>query len=606
MPRLAIAPCLWLAFALTSYNAIDSIAAPTRVAPARADAVLQGDQKILHALNRLQFGPRPGEVEAIRQMGLGRWMEQQLNPQNIDDAAVEQKLSVFKSLNMTPSQLRLAYEADTAAFLKMLVQAQQKNGEIAPNATRRNQGRMMRRNNQVVPLRFTPTDLQTLNAKQRLVAEQIQTANLPPGTSVQAVGELANAKIVRAVESKRQLQEVLVDFWSNHFNLDVKKGQVRTLKIADEREVIRPHVLGKFRDLLGASAQSPAMLFYLDNFRSTRSFTPRNANRPRIKARGGINENYARELLELHTLGVDGGYTQKDVQEVARCLTGWSINLQTGEFQFRPLQHDNEEKIVLGQTIPAGGGKSDGEKVLDIVASHPSTARFIARKLCVRFISDEPPAKVVDRAAQVFTKTDGDLREVVRAIVFSPEFFATKAYRSKIKSPFEFAVSSVRALDGSIQVLDPSRPFNRARLVADGQTSVSGGNRGGNGRAQKSLAQQIALMGQPLFSYQAPTGWPEDSRKWVSTGALISRLNFALALTSGEVAQVQIARQPVKSETDADDHSAVLNHLISRLLSGEVSPTTRATLLKQMTPGTPVDTNQLTALVLGSPEFQRR
>jgi uncharacterized protein (DUF1800 family) len=544
----------------------------------------------------------------VREMGLGRWIEQQLNPKTLDDTAVEQKLAGLKTLQMTPRQLRLAYEVDTASFIKSLMQAQPQKAD-GGNRNKRNMRRQVQQGNG--RLQFSPAALQSLTPQQRRTIEMLQEENIPTGASVLAVGELVNAKIVRAVESKRQLQEVLVDFWSNHFNLDVKKGQVRTLKVADERDVIRPHVLGKFRDLLGASAKSPAMLFYLDNFRSTRTAQPptgrrRNAKAQMARARGGINENYARELMELHTLGVDGGYTQKDVQEVARCLTGWSFNRDSGEFQFRPFQHDDEEKEVLGQKIPAGGGIRDGERVLDILASHPATAKFIAHKLCVRFISDQPPAAAVERAAKVFRETDGDLRQVVQSIIYAPEFFSTQSYRAKIKSPFEFAVSSVRVLGGSVEVPDQARPFNRQRLIADGQTSTSGGNRGGNGRQRKSLAQQIAMMGQPLFSYQAPTGWPEDSREWVSTGALIARLNFTLALVGNEVAQVEVAPKSLVQDIAAEDHEAVLNRLFDRLLGSNASDSTRATLLKQIPSGTPADANKLTALVLGSPEFQRR
>jgi uncharacterized protein (DUF1800 family) len=236
--------------------------------------------------------------------------------------------------------------------------------------------------------------------------------------------------------------------------------------------------------------------------------------------RGGINENYARELMELHTLGVNGGYTQKDVQEVARCFTGWSINRETGEFQFRRFAHDKGEKVVLGQRIPPGGFMQDGERVLDILAKHPSTARFLARKMSMRLVSDQPPAGLVERAAQAFLKSDGDLRVLVDTIVQSKEFWSGSSYRSKIKSPFEYAVSAVRALDGTVFVPDATRPAGRTALIAVGSTSVypnAGGQRGGRGG--RSLAYEIAAMGQPLYSFQAPTGYPEKSQSWVSAGA---------------------------------------------------------------------------------------
>jgi uncharacterized protein (DUF1800 family) len=313
--------------------------------------------------------------------------------------------------------------------------------------------------------------------------------------------------------------------------------------------------------------------------------------------------------MELHTLGVDGGYTQKDVTEVARCFTGWSIDRKDGVFAYKPMMHDDGAKTVLGHYIPAGGGESDGETVLDILASHPSTAHFISYEMCQRFIADNPPATAVDRAAKVFLQTGGDLREVTRSIITSPEFFSTGAYRAKIKSPFEFAVSSVRAMGGTIDLPDPADLVDRVRLVADGGVALGGkGNaRGRNGRyARKSLAAEIGDMGQPLFSYQAPTGWSEDSSKWVSTGALVARLNFALALTGHQIAEVSVDPTKVLDGVAADDHEAVLQQLVDRIDEGDVAPATRATLLKEMPENTPANPAKMTALMLGSPEFQRR
>ncbi|MBV9866604.1 MAG: DUF1800 domain-containing protein [Abitibacteriaceae bacterium] len=578
---------------------------------------LSGDQKILHTLNRLGFGPRPGDVETVRQMGLGRWIDQQLSPESIDDSKVEGKVSRLTTLNMPANQLMLAYTADTAAFIKNLV----KEGKI-PN------GNDPINNMPATAGQVTKVDTMQLDLKpeQRRLLDMVENSGLPRGLSIQAVGELEVSKITRAVESNRQLQEVLVDFWSNHFNLDVKKGPVRTLKVVDEREVIRPHVLGTFRQLLGASAKSPAMLFYLDNARSTKEFTtplPRrnlrainqgfDKNKAARKSRGGINENYARELMELHTLGVDGGYTQKDVQEVARCFTGWSIDRQTGHFHFYPFLHDDGVKTVLGHTIPAGGGIQDGEMVLDLLAAHPSTAHFIGHKLCVRFVSDTPPAALVDRVAKTFLDTGGDLKQVVRAIAYSPEFFSTAAYRAKIKSPFEFAVSAVRALGGQVEVPDPTLQFGRVRLLVDGGASVGqgGGAKGllrrfEKGRGRNSLAEEVATMGQPLFSYQAPTGYTENSQSWVSAGALIARLNFALALTGGEVSDANISLSNLMEGIPTDNHEAVLDRLSEQLLGGGLSPATRDTLMQQMAPGTPANAAKIAALILGSPEFQRR
>jgi uncharacterized protein (DUF1800 family) len=431
------------------------------------------------------------------------------------------------------------------------------------------------------------------------------------------------------VESERQLYEVLVDFWSNHFNIDARKGPCRVLKIVDERDVIRPNVFGKFRDLLEASARSPAMLVYLDNAQNTaaRELKPVEERRrarirqlipgavpemtmtnSRSRSVGGINENYAREIMELHTLGVDGGYSQKDVQEVARCFTGWGIDLRTGEFQFHPRLHDNGSKLVLGQTIPANGGRNDVEIVLNILASHPSTAKFIATKLCRRLVSDDPPPALVARVAAVFRQADGDLRKVYETIVFSPEFFSTSTYRAKVKSPFEFAVSAVRATGGTITAGGPPPPMLRF-AIETGATFGRGGGQMGNAR-RKSLNLHIHELGQPLYAYQAPTGYPEDSRKWVNTGALIARMNFALTLTEQGLVDVGASPSQLLKGVDIDKPALVVDRLNQVLLQGQLTKPTRATLEQQVLArqddlAHTVNVSQLTALMLGSPEFQR-
>jgi uncharacterized protein (DUF1800 family) len=311
----------------------------------------------------------------------------------------------------------------------------------------------------------------------------------------QVITELTEAKLLRAVYSPRQLEEVLVDFWFNHFNVFARKAQTEVYIGAYEREAIRPHVLGRFRDLLGATARSPAMLVYLDNWQSGRN--------------GAINENYARELLELHTLGVDGGYTQDDIVAVARAFTGWTVRRpQAGGFHFARAIHDRGEKTVLGHTIRAGGGVQDGERVLDIVSRHPSTARHIAFKLAQRFVSDTPPSALVERAARRFHDTDGDLREVVRVIITSPEFFAPEAHRAKVKTPFEFVVSALRATGAE----------------------VSSG---------MAVARALIQMGMPLFLCQPPTGYDDTAEAWVSSGSLVNRINFALDLSKNRLRGVR-------------------------------------------------------------------
>ncbi|MGH7710773.1 MAG: DUF1800 domain-containing protein, partial [Gemmatimonadaceae bacterium] len=346
------------------------------------------------------------------------------------------------------------------------------------------------------------------------------------------LGDVIGARVARAVASERQLEEVMVDFWLNHFTVFAGKNIVRYYIADYEREAIRPHALGSFRDLLGAVAKSPAMLLYLDNAQSVADSTQptlaggdrfgrgamrgRLARRPQAAARldsmrarmpRGLNENYARELLELHTLGVDGGYTQKDVIETARALTGWTVpGARQGAdgFRFVPQLHDAGDKVVLGHRLAAGRGVQDGEDVLDMVASHRSTARHIAKKLVVRFVSDSAPPALVERAAATFTRTHGDIREVLRTIVTSDEFFSRVAYRAKVKSPFEVVVSAMRALGAA----------------ADTSPRTAG---------------VVALLGQPIYGHQAPNGWPETGEAWLNTGAILNRINFALAAAAGRV-----------------------------------------------------------------------
>ena len=453
------------------------------------------------------------------------------------------------------------------------------------------------------------------NAEYRkAMMEYFKENNLRPPQFL--TGELQMSRILRAVYSERQLQEVMVDFWTNHFNVFAGKGADRWLLISYDRDTIRPNTLGKFYDLLLADAKSPAMLFYLDNFQSvspnaqgqrpnqTGQTRPgaardplielmrgRNPNRnPNLsmsnnpqqqrpqqqQQRRGINENYARELMELHTLGVDGGYTQKDVQEVARCFTGWTIiaprgagaaaqgvmngpmgdmlRTKAGTFIFRPGVHDNGEKIVLGHKIPAGGGEKDGLMVLDILAHHPATAKFIATKLVRHFVSDDPPPALVDRVAQTFLKTEGDIREVLKAIFFSPEFNSAAAYRAKVKRPFELAISAVRTLGADT-----------------------------NGGPQ--FHQWIARMGQPLYGFQTPNGYSDIAENWVNTGALLERMNFALALVSNRIPGTRVDLSRFVSETRDNksiDKEKLLDRLATLIVGGEISAKTRETLLKEL------------------------
>jgi uncharacterized protein (DUF1800 family) len=371
--------------------------------------------------------------------------------------------------------------------------------------------------------------------------------------------DLMEAKLLRAIYSERQLEDLLTDFWFNHFNVFLDKGPDRYLTTSYEREAIRPHVLGKFRDLLRATAHHPAMLFYLDNWQSVADGS--------AHGKRGLNENYARELMELHTLGVDGGYTQKDVTEVARCFTGWTIfqPFRAAEFRFEARLHDKGQKTVLGVRIPAGGGQQDGERVLDILASHPSTAHFISRELAQRFVADNPPETLVRRMAATFKKKDGDLREVMKTMLSSPEFWSEGAWRSKVKSPLEMVISSVRASGAQVDWAF-------------------------------SLAQRIAELGQPLYRKVEPTGYPNASEEWVNSAGLLGRMNVALALAANKVPGVK-----VNTPREADPVV-----IARQILFFEPSRETRAAIEAGLKEKLETNGALATGLALGSPDFQRR
>jgi uncharacterized protein (DUF1800 family) len=538
-----------------------------RAAPLASGIPAHPDNKtIVHVLNRLGFGPAPGDVERLRRMGLDKYIDQQLRPETLADAGMAVRLSGLDTLAKSSRELAEDYFGPA-----LMERRRMKEQAAAQPADEAKDKRDMR----------TPEQMELMQAQRRVFTD------------------LAQQKILRAAYSERQLNEVMVDFWFNHFNVFAGKGQTRTYLTEYERDAIRPNALGTFRDLLGATAQSPAMLFYLDNWQSAAPAgapTSASANNRRGQSatagrafgrRGrfgmpppgrtiadlppaaqnrrprGLNENYARELMELHTLGVDGGYTQKDVQEVARAFTGWTIAnpRQGGGFQFEPRMHDDGEKLVLGHRLKAGGGKRDAEEVLDILAAHPSTAYFIATKLVRRFVSDQPPASLVDRAAARFSDTRGNIREVVRTIVTSPEFFAPEAYRAKVKTPFEFVAAAVRATS------------------ADAVNAMP-------------LVQAMRDLGMPPYQCQPPTGYADRADAWVNTGALLSRMNFSVALTNG--------RLPGVETTPAGSLDAARDTIVDDILAGDLAPSTRATVAKASTPA------QAIALLLGSPEFQKR
>ncbi len=586
------------------------------------------NDKVLHVLNRLGFGPRPDDVERVKRIGISAWIQKQLHPEEIDDSAVEQKLKGYPELSLSDSEIAAKYKefinADQAAA-KLRRQVRKQAAEKTPaKADATTAG----------TAQADPKAMRQAVMDDPDLMRQVRENRQELGRLAESIGllhEEFNAdKLIRAVDSQRQLQEVLVDFWSNHFNIDIRKAPCGVLKVLDDRNVIRPHVWGKFRDLLEASAKSPAMLVYLDNFQSVADEIPaltkfRKRRQAQLgstptpsvppKRKVGLNENYAREIMELHTLGVNGGYTQQDVREVARCFTGWGIGSadgtrarinrysEAGVFQFHPMVHDSGEKVVLGHHIPAGGGMRDGEIVLDLLASDRATWRHISTQLCQRLVCDEPPVSLVNKCIQTWQSTDGNLREIVRTIVTSPEFYSSDALCKKIKSPFEYAVSSVRALDGT---LDPDALVSRKQLLREANSMVRPPQGGGYiDMNTNTFLGQIGTMGQPIFQYQAPTGFPEDSRKWVSSGALISRLNFSLALTQGRISDVKL-EDPAEDAGATMDVNAMINRVSNRILHGQVSASTRATLLREAQADPKTSPATIAALLLGSPEFQRR
>ncbi len=491
------------------------------------------ERAIIHLLSRTTFGPRAGDVDRAQSIGLAAFLEEQLHPDQISDLAGEQALRDVNARQIGARRFFTDYYQPMATARQEFTNAQ----KLGPGTARP----------PYVRWHLLPIAAMSLPGGDKPIIVVQQAAVTPEELrfqreNQQVFDDLQAQKVLRAVYTDRQLQEVLTDFWFNHFNVDARKIEDRPVVVEYERDVIRPRVFGRFRDLLEATATSPAMLFYLDNWLNSA---------PRKGAPGrGLNENYGRELLELHTIGVAGGYTQRDVVEVARCFTGWTMaNPHDGMgFTFKPAVHDRGEKRVLGHRIKAGRGIEDGEEVLDILARHPSTARFIATKLVRHFVADDPPDTLVDRAAKTFQHSGGNLREVMRTILTSREFYAETTYRVKVKSPFEYVVSALRATSASVK--NP-RPF----------------------------VNTIAAMGEPLYQSQPPTGYADRADAWISAGALISRLNFAQALAANglNAASVDIAR------ADAD--------------------------LKQLLPDVHIEgpsAASRTALRLGSPAFQRR
>jgi uncharacterized protein (DUF1800 family) len=542
------------------------------VLPPNSKATMTVREQAIHVLNRLGFGPRPGDVDSVLAIGISSYIDRQLKPESIRDDAAAAALKRFPTLTMTTAELFERFE-------RPLREAQrERKRELAGRDEAMTSGK---------------TEAADSAGEQEKIRQRIPPENRPR----RVIEELSAARIIRAAQSERQLNEVLVDFWMNHFNVFAGKGLDRVFTTSFERDVIRPMIWGRFEDLLLATAKSPAMLFYLDNAQSTadeahrpprpmrrglfggRLFAMRDAAGVRGKNRaGGLNENYARELMELHTLGVDGGYTQKDVTELARILTGWSIvrpEQGTG-FVFRGELHDAGSKTVLGNVFPASGGIEEGEKMVRILALHPSTARHIAFQLCQRFVADDPPKALVDRVAKTFLATGGDLRETVRAVVTSAEFFDPQYYRAKVKSPFEYVVSALRAVGAAPEDALP-------------------------------IARQLAQMGEPLYLCQPPTGYSDTAAAWVNTGALVARLNFALQLAANRLPGTFTDLQGLVSAESVADPKKSVDAVSCALVGGELSLETRKTLEERIGAESANSTLSLIAgLILGSPEFQRQ
>jgi uncharacterized protein (DUF1800 family) len=692
---------------------------------------IQGEQRVLHALNRFTFGPRPGDIAAVQAMGLKRWFEQQLNPSSIDDSALEARLEMFPAMKMeqaemirrypSPQVLRQMIErnmplpsdpvehaiyADEIAFYKA-ARAKQEAKQAAdakgteemmsPSMARDGEGKeatalpgdgvdpaipamaaheeqfysgleavkiinlppdeRMRRilampPSELIGFRRSLSQAELAEAAEGLSPVQRETLAALQGSPRMIGAELLQSRMLRDVYSERQLEAVMTDFWLNHFNVYIKKNQNEPYMLpVYERETIRPHALGRFEDLLVATAKSPAMLMYLDNWQSIGpdSIAAKNGGRfaqyaqnPQVKQAlkdRGLNENYARELMELHTLGVQcevsadrpasmldkacgQGYTQQDVTQVAKVLTGWTIDrpFRSGGYQFEPKRHEPGTKTVLGKTI-GESGEDEGLQVLHMLATSPATAKFISTKLAVRFVSDTPPPALVDRMAKAFTASNGDIKAVLRTMFDSPEFWSPEVYRAKMKTPEEFVVSAVRASGAEMKNAIP-------------------------------VVQSLEKLGMPLYGMQTPNGYSWMAETWVNTGDLVSRMNFALGLSSDRVpgvqtdwtrllGQVGAAMEPA-ALTQGDAAAAKEAKLEMLLLGQAVSDRTRSTVLQQfqnqemqqqaeknfsirpndfepmaqvLNPAAlrqqnrpPLDREaaMMAGLLLGSPEFQRR
>src|SRR6266540_530628 len=515
---------------------------------------LTPEDSAFHALNRLAYGPRPGDVPRVAAEGVMRWIDRQLSPEGIDNQRLAERERRFQILEYDRGDLAAMYTA---------AQRERRERKRASGGTAEGFDSVGAQHAAPLPKQADPV----IQRSRRLA---IQFADLA---------------VVRAAFSERQLYEVMVDFWTNHFNVYFAKGADRFLTPDYIEHTIRPRAMGRCEDLLTPTAKSPAMLFYLDNWQSVvpgasppgpLSALRRGGMQARKRIPRGINENYARELLELHTLGVDGGYTQQDVIDVARILTGWSIERpqQGGDFEFHGWGHDRGEKQVLGVRFEGSHDMDEGIRLLKLLANHPATMHHVSRKLCQRFVNDDPPDGCVDDAAAAWKRSGGDVREVLRAIFHSPDFWALENVRAKVKTPLEFVVSAARA------------------VAAEPDTSPR-------------LAQVVARLGEPLYLHVAPDGYPEREAAWVNSGALLDRMNAAVALAAGRLQGVTVVLDSIVSAGDADQVIGVVNE---KILGGTMSENTKQVLRRQLSDvKDPLQARALAVgLAIGGPEFQRQ
>jgi uncharacterized protein (DUF1800 family) len=551
-----------------------------------------------HALDRLTFGPRPGDSAALQKIGLKKWIDSELHPERIaENPILAQRLAPLASLRMSIHDTFVQYpprqkggSADDTDLQRARISDILTPGQIdtlqigTPQAKRALLENIPPEKRAEFISAMRPGQMQGLFSLAPVEFRREMMLSINPRNVVAM--DLSEGKLLRAIYSNHQFEELLVDFWFNHFNVFINKGEDRFSLPTYEREAIRPHVFGKFFDLLLDTAKSPAMLFYLDNWQSVGDDSPA-AGRAigRKQKQRGLNENYGRELMELHTLGVDGGYTQQDVINVARCFTGWTIAAprKGGEFEYNDRMHDKGEKVVLGHVIPAGGGMNDGIAVLEILAHHPATAHFISLQLAKRFVADDPPPSLVNRMAQKFAKSNGDLRAVYATMINSPEFWSRGAYCAKVKTPFEMVVSAVRATNADV-------------------TSAF------------LLAQELNKLGEPLYRKIEPTGYSSTNAEWVSSADLLNRMNFAMALAHNKIPGVSV---DIAQWRNADEHDPIA--LARQILEQDPSEQTQAAIQKavadpdlqtQLPQNANAGASQLPSLiaglVIGSPEFQRR